>query len=103
MKQFNESKSEKLLQDEQRVNHREHSRNGVLENWSNGVLIRNCGSGFITAIKETSFRNPSPTDIRNPGSPKYDWIPDLSFVSSGMTNSATCARFSKSHLVKKGG
>jgi len=69
-------------------------------------MIRNCASGFTrlpclskgdggqaAAIKETSFRNPSPTDVRNPGSPKYDWIQDLSFATSGMANSATCACF----------
>jgi hypothetical protein len=102
------------LQDEQGVKHRKHSSNGVLDYWSDGVLIRKCGSGYTrlpclnkgdggqaAAIKETSFRNPSPADIRNPGSSKQYWIPDLSFASSGMTKDARCALLKKA-LGQKG-
>jgi hypothetical protein len=42
-----------------------------------------------------SFRNPPAADIRNPEQTIANWIPDLSFGSSGMTIDSICALFQK--------
>jgi hypothetical protein len=40
-----------------------------------------------------SFRNPPRADIWNPEQTRANWIPDLSFGSSGMTIDYICALF----------
>jgi len=51
-----------------------------------GQRVRNQGSGIRAQVSapSPSFRNPL-ADVRNPGITIAYWIPDLDYVSSGMT------------------
>jgi hypothetical protein len=43
--------------------------------------------------RDSSFRNTLQTDVRNPEKTIVHWIPDLDFVSSGMTFGAVSGLF----------